>query len=86
VEERREEEPEACFKKAFFNLFRRQIYFYAEASSTSALPDWLETERFPCFATGTPAPATTKAVVVEMLKVCAISPPVPQVSRTPQAL
>ena len=37
-------------------------------------------ERLPCFATDTPAPATTKALTVEMLNVCAPSPPVPQVS------
>ncbi len=34
----------------------------------------------PCFATMMPAAATTKAVVVEMLKVFMPSPPVPQVS------
>ena len=28
------------------------------APSTSALPDWLDTERLPCLATGTPAPAS----------------------------
>ena len=50
------------------------------ASSTSALPAAEETARLPCLATGTPAPATTNAVVVEMLKVCSPSPPVPQVS------
>ena len=52
------------------------------ASSRSALPQRLETERLPCLATVTPLPATTKAVVVEMLKVPAPSPPVPQVSTT----
>ncbi len=50
------------------------------ASSTSALPERLDTERFPCLATFTPAPAATKAAVVETLKVEAPSPPVPQVS------
>ena len=44
------------------------------------LPARLEAARLPCFATGTPAPATTKAAAVEMLKVSAPSPPVPQVS------
>ena len=48
----------------------------------SALPQRLETERLPCLATVTPQPATTKAVVVEMLKVPVPSPPVPQVSTT----
>ena len=39
------------------------------ASSRSALPQRLEMERLPCLATVTPPPATTKAVVVEMLNV-----------------
>ncbi len=52
------------------------------ASRRSALPHLLETERFPCLATVTPQPATIKAVVVEILKVCAASPPVPHVSTT----
>jgi anthranilate phosphoribosyltransferase len=39
-----------------------------------------KTERLPCFATIPPAAATTKAQVVEILKVFAPSPPVPQVS------
>src|SRR6266705_773544 len=49
---------------------------------TSALPDWLDTERLPCLATFTPAPATTKADAVEILKVPFWSPPVPQVTKT----
>ena len=52
------------------------------ASSTSALPVRLETARLPCLATATPHEATTMAEVVEMLKVPALSPPVPQVSST----
>ena len=36
---------------------------------TSALPHRLEMERLPCLATFTPAPATTNAATVEMLKV-----------------
>lgn len=36
--------------------------------------------RLPCLATLSPAPATTKAVVVDTLKVPAPSPPVPTVS------
>ncbi len=51
-------------------------------SMTSALPHWLETERFPCLATRRPHPATTKAVVVDTLKVLVPSPPVPHVSTT----
>ena len=52
------------------------------ASNTSALPELLETDLFPCLATGTPVPATTNAAVVEMLKVWETSPPVPHVSTT----
>src|SRR6185436_18644320 len=36
--------------------------------------------RFPCFATGTPAPATTNAAAVETLSVVTVPPPVPHVS------
>jgi hypothetical protein len=39
------------------------------ASRKSAAPHLLDTLRLPCFATGTPAAATTKAVTVEILKV-----------------
>ena len=52
------------------------------ASSRSADPQWLDAARFPCLATGTPAPATTIAATVEMLNVPLRSPPVPQVSIT----
>ena len=51
------------------------------ASSTSAAPDLLDTLRPPCLATRAPAAAATKIVAVEMLKVCAPSPPVPTTSR-----
>ena len=55
------------------------------ASTTSAEPHSEEDvrpdiDRLPCLATRRPAPATTKAVAVEMLKVPEASPPVPQVS------
>ena len=50
------------------------------ASITSAEPHLEVTLRLPCLATRTPAPATTNAVAVEMLKVPLASPPVPQVS------
>ena len=49
-------------------------------STTSALPQRLERALLPCLATVKPAPATTKAVAVEILKVLLLSPPVPQVS------
>ena len=55
------------------------------ASSRSALPHLLETERLPCLATVTPHPATTNAAVVEILKVLRESPPVPHVSTTTSA-
>jgi hypothetical protein len=48
--------------------------------STSAEPDFEVIERFPCFATGTPAPATTKDAAVEILNVPLASPPVPHIS------
>src|SRR5260221_4488481 len=53
------------------------------ASNTSALPQRLETDRFPCFATRTPQEATTSATQDETLNVPDRSPPVPQVSNTP---
>ena len=54
--------------------------FAPSASSTSALPEDEDTERPMCFATFAPAAAATNAAQVETLKVCAPSPPVPQVS------
>src|SRR5215212_3353567 len=51
-------------------------------SKRSADPHFEVTERFPCLATRTPAPAMTNAAVVEMLNVPEPSPPVPQVSTT----
>ena len=53
------------------------------ASITSAEPQRLVTARLPCLATGTPAPATTKAARVEMLNVPAPSAPVPHRSTAP---
>ena len=49
------------------------------ASITSADPHWLVAERFPCLATRQPAPAATKAAVVDTLNV-GLPPPVPAVS------
>src|SRR3954463_13380596 len=54
------------------------------ASSTSADPERQVAERLPCFATLQPAPAATKAAVVETLKV-GRPPPVPAVSTTSPA-
>src|SRR5664280_36346 len=50
------------------------------AARTSAEPHADETARLPCFATGAPAPATTKAAAVETLNVPSPSPPVPHTS------
>ncbi len=55
--------------------------FTPRFSRTSALPHMLDTALLPCFATLRPAPAATKAVVVETLKVRVPSPPVPTISR-----
>src|SRR3972149_5826692 len=54
--------------------------FTPSASRTSAAPERRLTARLPCFATYAPAPATTNAVVVEMLNVLTLSPPVPTTS------
>jgi anthranilate phosphoribosyltransferase len=47
------------------------------ASRTSAEPTLEDAERLLCLMMGTPAPATTKAAVVEILNVPDLSPPVP---------
>ena len=54
--------------------------FTPKLSRMSALPHLLDTDLFPCFATGTPQEATTNAAAVETLNVPLRSPPVPQVS------
>ena len=51
--------------------------FTPSAVNRSALPDLLLAARFPCFATGKPAPAITNAAAVEMLNVFARLDPVP---------
>ena len=50
------------------------------AVSTSAAPHFDETLRLPCFATFTPAAATTKDEQVDMLNEHDLSPPVPTMS------
>ena len=52
------------------------------SSSTSADPAAELAARLPCFATAAPAAAATSAAAVEMLNVCAPSPPVPTMSTT----
>src|SRR5581483_35247 len=50
------------------------------ALSTSAAPDFDDSARLPCLATGTPAPATISAAHVETLYEPDASPPVPTTS------
>src|SRR5882672_8935374 len=57
-----------------------RLMFAPSASNTSALPDCEDTARLPCLATRPPAAAQTNMDAVEMLKVCAPSPPVPTMS------
>ena len=54
--------------------------FTPSASRQSAVPQRDDAARFPCFATLMPDDAMTIAEVVEMLKLCALSPPVPTIS------
>ena len=46
-------------------------------SSTSALPDLLETERLPCLTTRAPAAAASRPAPVDRLRLSELSPPVP---------
>ena len=55
--------------------------FAPSASRQSAVPLSEDAARFPCLATRTPDDAITNAEVVEMLKLWALSPPVPTISR-----
>ena len=56
--------------------------------STSAVPHSDDAPRAPCLHTGTPAPATTIAAIVDTLIECERSPPVPTMStaRRPQVV
>ena len=51
------------------------------ASRQSAVPHLEDAARFPCLATFMPPAAATSADVVEILKLCALSPPVPTISK-----
>ena len=82
MKRRREEERDADLVQAALDDRRRRRDLTPSASSTSALPHRLDTERLPCLATRTPQAATTSAAAVEMLNVPERSPPVPQVSNT----
>ena len=64
----------------WFEIKGDKVIFTPNSSNTSALPEDPDIALFPCFATLTPAPATTKATAVEILNVFNPSPPVPQVS------
>ena len=50
------------------------------ASRQSAVPEREDAARLPCFVTLMPDAAMTRAAVVEILKECAPSPPVPTIS------
>ena len=67
--------------KSFTACSGSKLIFAPRASRQSAVPDEDDAARLPCFATLTPAAATTNAVVVDMLKLPALSPPVPTISR-----
>ena len=67
-------------RKAACALSALIITFTPISPSASAAPDFEERFLLPCLATGTPAPATTKAVAVEMFSVPFPSPPVPTIS------
>ena len=60
--------------------------FTPSAINTLALPLARVTPRLPCFATGAPAPATTKADAVEILNESKRVPPVLHVSTTKACL
>ncbi len=65
----------------WFSMFSGVAWIFTPNSCrTSALPHRLEIDRLPCLAMFRPAPAKTKAQVVEILKVSAPSPPVPTIS------
>ena len=63
----------------FFGLW---LIFTPRASRQSAVPHCEDAARFPCFATFMPPEAATRADVVEMLKLWALSPPVPTISNS----
>ena len=61
--------PMPTFSTHFCTSSGSAMILTPSASKTSPAPDFEEMERFPCFATGSPAAATTKAAVVDTLKV-----------------
>ena len=83
VMDRREHKAEPASPRCTGDGLGLQSILTPSACNTSAEPEREEIERLPCLATGTPAPATTKAAQVEILCVPLPSPPVPQVSMAP---
>jgi len=77
MERRREEEADACLRKAPLDHGRRRGDPNAERLVDSAPPVRLDADRLPCFATWTPHAAITRAAQDEMLNVPERSPPVP---------
>ena len=75
--------PVVAMQAATFSAWKSN--WTPSASSTSAPPTDPDIARLPCFATASPAPAAISAAAVEMLNVCRMSPPVPQVSTTARA-
>src|SRR6266542_3073516 len=72
--------PIPCSSRQRSTVSGAHVVLTPSASSTSALPQGDVAAREPCFATGTPAPAMTKAAAVETLNVFARLDPVPAVS------
>ena len=70
--------PKSFKLKITFSKFASR--FKPKLDKTSAEPTFPLALRLPCFATLTPQLAETNATAVEILKVLAPSPPVPQVS------
>ena len=61
--------------------FNFSSIFTPNASRQSAVPQFDEAARLPCFAILIPSAAATNAATVEMLKELDLSPPVPTISR-----
>src|SRR5437773_307092 len=80
VQERGIHEPDADLVDAAPHLRGGELEADPEGLHDVGRSHKVEDERLPCLATFSPAPATTKAVAVETLKVPEASPPVPQVS------
>ena len=68
------------FSKSSRHFSGSRLMLTPSASRQSAVPQSEEAARLPCLAIFTPAAAQTMAVVVEILKLWAPSPPVPTIS------